>query len=361
MPPSKELTMRDLARIAGVHQSTVSRALRHQSCVTSTTQQRILRLAEKSGYVQNPLISACMTFRRRLHTAKDAHTTLAYVVMVNHYHPDKISWRENISVQYYEGALSQAERRGYQLEPFVIEAGLAAKRPSEILLARNIHGVIVAPLAWEESHLDLDWKHFCAVTIGFSLKEPPLYRVSHDYYQGMLLALEECRKRGRRRIGFAIDEVENERIQGYWISAYLFAQQSYPPSERLVPFMKERGPFDFRAFQRWVAAEKPDSIISIPLFKPCEDWHKAIARLSPPVDGIGLDVHDLDESRPGIHQDRKKIGAASVDLLISLLERNQTGPLERAETLSIAGCWTEGRSQGRDKGTIGITQRIEPR
>jgi len=348
MPPPKELTMRDLARIAGVSQSTVSRALRRESCVTPATQERILHLAEANGYVQNPLVSACMTLRRRLHTGKDAHTALAYVV--THYHPLIKSWRQGSSVQCYEGALRQAERRGYQLEPFVIDAGLTAKRTSQILRARNIRGVIIAPLAWGTSRLELDWKHFCAVTIGFSLKEPPLYRVAHDYYQGMLLALEECRKRGRRRIGFAVDEIENERIQGYWISAYFFAQQSYPPSERLAPFIRKKGPFDFRGFQRWVATERPDSIISLPLITPHASWHEIIVRLdrlSAPVEWINLDINDFEESRAGVYQDHKQIGEASVDLLISLLERNQTGPLDKAHTLSIAGCWTDGPGEDR--------------
>ena len=60
-PPS----MSQLARVAGVHQSTVSRALRRDRSIPAATRQRIQALADKLGYRPHPLVSALVALRRR--------------------------------------------------------------------------------------------------------------------------------------------------------------------------------------------------------------------------------------------------------------------------------------------------------
>ena len=51
------VTLRDVARMAGVHPATVSRALNEEtrSLVNEETAQRVLRTAEKLGYTPNPI------------------------------------------------------------------------------------------------------------------------------------------------------------------------------------------------------------------------------------------------------------------------------------------------------------------
>ena len=53
-PSSKISKMTDIARIAGVNVSTVSRALSGNTRVGRTQRQRILKLARERGYVVNP-------------------------------------------------------------------------------------------------------------------------------------------------------------------------------------------------------------------------------------------------------------------------------------------------------------------
>lgn len=55
--PPTSLQMADIARLAGVSESTVSRALKDSPLIAACTRERIRRLAEEAGYVVNPVAS----------------------------------------------------------------------------------------------------------------------------------------------------------------------------------------------------------------------------------------------------------------------------------------------------------------
>ena len=55
--PPTNLQMADIARLAGVSESTVSRALKDSPLIAARTRERIRRLAEEAGYVVNPVAS----------------------------------------------------------------------------------------------------------------------------------------------------------------------------------------------------------------------------------------------------------------------------------------------------------------
>jgi len=56
--PPNNLQMSDIARLAGVSESTVSRALKDSPMIAASTRERIQRLAEDAGYVVNPVASS---------------------------------------------------------------------------------------------------------------------------------------------------------------------------------------------------------------------------------------------------------------------------------------------------------------
>lgn len=56
--PPTNLQMSDIARLAGVSESTVSRALKDSPMIAASTRERIRRLAEEAGYTVNPVASS---------------------------------------------------------------------------------------------------------------------------------------------------------------------------------------------------------------------------------------------------------------------------------------------------------------
>lgn len=56
--PPNNLRMADVAKLAGVSESTVSRALKDSPLIAETTRERIRRLADEAGYAVNPVASS---------------------------------------------------------------------------------------------------------------------------------------------------------------------------------------------------------------------------------------------------------------------------------------------------------------
>ena len=92
--------MKDVAAVAGVHQTTVSLALRNDSRLSEATRQRVRRIADEMNYRPHPLVSALVTLRRS-RKRRRFHATIAFVVGGQH--------PSSPYEQYLAGARSVAE------------------------------------------------------------------------------------------------------------------------------------------------------------------------------------------------------------------------------------------------------------
>src|SRR5437773_8957359 len=59
----QEISIEDIARVAGVSHSTVSRALRESPLISADTRERIQRLADEMGYMPNAIAQSLQTRR----------------------------------------------------------------------------------------------------------------------------------------------------------------------------------------------------------------------------------------------------------------------------------------------------------
>src|SRR5277367_6384223 len=138
-------TMQDVAREAGVHQTTVSRALRNDSRIPEATRLRVVRTAARLRYRPNPLVSALIALRRARHPARTP-TTLAFVIHTygkrRHYMPHQYTHMAHLA-----GARAAAEEQGYRIEAFSFNLPeMTERRFDEILYARSIPAVIIGSM-----------------------------------------------------------------------------------------------------------------------------------------------------------------------------------------------------------------------
>jgi DNA-binding LacI/PurR family transcriptional regulator len=213
--------MADLARLAGVHPATVSRALRGDRRITAEKRAQILRLAADLDYRVNPLVSALMTARRTRQTPA-LRVSLAFVTKVP---AERVAKFARDFGAILEGARERAKLKGYHVE----ECNLAtfpfsAQRTTEILRHRGIRGLIIAPLHSVHDTLELAWQAFSVVAVGHSWRPAAVHRVAHDHFQGLQLALQACRAAGRRRIGLVLPRRVSEKVGRRWIAADLLDQ-----------------------------------------------------------------------------------------------------------------------------------------
>lgn len=346
--PLRRITLRDIARRAGCHFSTVSLALRNRPGIPPETAARIRRAAAELGYRPDPLLASLSSYRHDGRAGR-YRATLAWVTAF----PTRTGWRdEEIYHEYFLGARDRAQALGYRLQEFWLrEAEMTPARAAQILAARGIEGLIIAPLPVPGGALELDWARFSAVTIGYSLASPALHMVCPNQYRCMKLALDRLLARAYRRIGLVMLRASDDRVDHNWLAGYLVAQQQLAARDRLPPLLPER--WDEAAFAAWLRKHRPDAIVS-----KCAEALPALRRLGyrPPHDIGAALLTRVKPSRDvsGVNEAPLEVGAAAVDYLAGMLHRNERGVPAVPRRLLIEGVWVEGttvRAEPRPAGT----------
>lgn len=330
--------MQDVADFVGLHRTAVSLALRGHPSIPETTRARVRAAAEQLGYRPHPFVSALMSYKRALRTGP-RHVTLAYVTSST---PPGAWKRDRTIPAQFAGAKKRARLLGYQLEEFSLFAnGMTPARADQVLRSRGIVGLVIAPLRHGGDTLPLSWEHFAAVGVAFTLQRPFIPRVGNDHGQSARRAVQECRRRGCRRIGLALQRNIVERVEEQWLAGYLTEhafpeRRAHPP-----PLIAER--LDATTFTPWLRAERPDAVITGGESDSVLEWVRRSGRRVPEeVAVVALDLHVSDGSIAGIDQCSEEIGATVVDTLVGRLYRNERGALSRPLRIHVMGEWIEG-------------------
>ncbi|MDP0497666.1 MAG: LacI family DNA-binding transcriptional regulator [Verrucomicrobiota bacterium JB024] len=329
--------MTDIASEVGCSLMTVSRALRGAPRVADSTRQHIIATAIKLGYRPDPEVSRLMGHLRLNRTAQPE--TIAWITSES----TRDGWQDSPAyTELYTGAQAHAHSIGFQLQPYWLkEKNMTAKRLGSILRNRGIRGVIVGPQPQSCTVIpNLGWEHFAAATCGFSLQEPRLHRACSQQYQALSLAWDELRKRGYRRIGFALSVESNLRTEGMWLSSFL-ARQSTPSPTRfdiIPPLVLEQ--WDDRRFLAWFHQHRPDALIGwsdaaellrkngIPIPQTCAYALINTAGLASPAAGVN---HHMDA-----------LGAAAVDLVAEQLHHHRYGLPAIPKIVMVECSWSDG-------------------
>lgn len=341
--PTPPLSLRALATLTGYSLGTVSMALRGDQRISESTRSLILGAADRHGYTPDALFARRMVNVRQ-RTRGRTPIKLAHVV----------AWRRLESFyanaplrDFRDGAAARAAEYGYELEDFLLdEAAMSPQRLAGILRARSIPGVLLAPTEQLMASLDtadgkarpeLDFTAYA--TIGYTVKIPRISRTVHDHAAALELACAQLRARGYRRIGLVLSENMHHRVHGRWLGGWVCAHADpfSAPRPLVTPDLKSAPLFD-----RWLAEEKPDAIIT-------SDWDEVIAHLKrlglrAPED---LGLVDLQGSsatvdRAAIDQCSREVGAAAVDIILGQINRHERGAPAIPKTVLIAGRWIEG-------------------
>jgi len=356
------VTMRDVAKAAGVSQPTVSRALRNDPRVRTSTRQRIRQLAEEMGYSPNPLVSALMS---QVTPHRHSRTRVSIGVLD--------CWPRTLNsfflTRYREGIQERAAGLGYRIEPLSFsELNGSAQRVRKVLRARGIRGLIVLPVPPETDLSGLDCDGLAVATIDFSLRSPNLHRAAPNYFQGMQLLLSSLSQVGYRRVGYCSLETEDSFVASQWLGALLAWQSRHPSEECLPPHTMADAPAARQhpdywrrsrgKFASWLRRHKPDVVVSNAFF--FLGWIQQLGR-EVPADvafaslGIVSNLPSLPEftnlpidpcsaSITGIDQRQEKVGSAAVDLVVGQFNRNDYGLPNPEKTVLIEGRWVNGET-----------------
>ncbi len=214
-------------------------------------------------------------------------------------------------------------------------------RFSQMIEARGIRGLLVAPVPDTHTSLELNWAAFSTVVLGLTPTMRAFHRVTTDYYQSMLLTMEQCVELGYRRPGLAVRLETIKRLEFRREGAYLAACDRFGIAAPRPLFV---GEWTSDEVARWLEREQPDAVIG-PVLGKLEEFIRASGcRVPADLGLVGLLVPQAGDRLSGVLQDGEVIGAVAIDQLIAAVERNETGLPENPITHTTLGRWNKGRT-----------------
>lgn len=340
MAHSPRITLKQMAVQLGVSHTTVSLALREHPSIPRETRERIKQHAEKVGYRPDPMLASLVAYRRRKEPWH-FHGTLAWLTNF----PRKDEWRETSALGYFEGALRRAEKLGYTIDSFWLqEPELNVQRLRQIVNSRNIRGLLFAPQPRPHVEIQLDMEGLAGVTLGYSLTKPELHVVMNHQFRNMVNLVGHLKKIGIRKIGLALPKANDERVNHNYVAAYLAAAR-FTKGIVAVPYHLPAS-LEAEFFMKWIEKHGPEVVITerrngeriLGFFRN--------AGLSVPKD-IQIAMVNIpyrNDFFSGIDENHEQVGATAVDVLTSMLYRNEYGLPEKPKHTLIDGVWRQGKT-----------------
>lgn len=342
MPQEHPPTIRDVARLAGVHHTTVSRALRNDPHISAETRLRVEAAAAELKYVENPLVSAHMACVRNNRPVSE-QGIVAFLLP----HSSRTYWSQGTH-RLYEGAGQRAAVLGYRIEAFgFADPGVTIKGLERIFRTRAIYGILLSPLYNCDPKLDLTWSNYALVQMGGQSVQPELHRVTTYPFEVTRVCLQKLSELGYSRIGLHVEKKVDVNLKGEWSAALALSQQSLSPSRRVPPLLQES--LDETQFAVWIGKYKPDAVLTLHI--EAKRWIGNLGLKIP--DDIGfahLDWMPDFGNCAGLVQNVHAVAANAVDLVVEQLHHNERGIPKQAKTLLIKGTWIDGatvKQQGR--------------
>ena len=198
----KSVTLKDVARAAGVSYSTVSRALSGSPQIGRDTRERLLRLCDEMGYTKN-YVARSMVMRR---------TELIGLVVPSIDNPF-------MAELAYHAEMS-ARARGYNIMLCNSGPDLRQEKTAVKLLAgRQVDGMLIVPQEHQScAELQPYTEQVPTVFLSEDLRDAPLSCVTTDNAGGAYLAMEYLHSLGHREIlyfGRRSSVTQQLRAQGY--------------------------------------------------------------------------------------------------------------------------------------------------
>ena len=328
-------TLRSLALKAGVHHTTLSRALRNDPRLPETTRQRLIALAKTAGYQTDALRTRCMAALQR---GKAAHApeVIGLLTGKTRFHEGEEPFKafcRNIS--------QRAEELGYRIEElWADEPGMTPARLNKVIRARGIEGIIIPP-SFESPYgkLGLDLTRVACVLHSHAVFEPRLHGVEAHNFPNMLMVIEKLWQLNYRRIGLLLYLGIDKSTSHEWEGAYHYFHAKHPELGTVPVFYSDT--FEDERMLGWVKSSRLEVVVGAYPYH-AEFFRGRGIRVPEELGCVSMGVHPWDLPMAGLDMRAPEIDRAAVDLVVAQLNRNEKGIPRVPRDVLIEGCWHDG-------------------
>jgi len=215
------ITIKDIARIANVSPSTVSKALNSRSDVSLDTQKRIMQIAEEYNFIPS-------AFGRNL---KNKTTESIGVIFCRESKP--LSGNPFYS-RVLEGIEGELALNNYNLVLHLL-ANNTTSSPPKMIKEHQVDGVILVGTMQEEFIVELQNRDIPVVLVDPKVPQENIRQILIDNEYGAFMAIKYLIEHGHKRIGFISGDLErksfHQRFLGYIKALKLY---NIPYDESLI-------------------------------------------------------------------------------------------------------------------------------
>lgn len=317
-PVAHTVTMRDVARAARLSVSAVSLALRNSPKISTECRDAVFRIADQLGYRRDPKITELM---EHLRTARLKRSGSKIALVIPELTRDQLPHYAPV-FDLMKGVGEIATYAGFELETFFLsDPGMSLRRLRQILMARGIKGVVIAPYASGVAKIDFDCTGLCVATAGYSITEPRLHRACPDYLQMMDELIADCTARGYRRVGLVMTYGEAGIGQKLFSSSLLYWQSKIPETDRIPVLPKSQISLD--NLRNWIHRYQPEVIISAATVLPM--LHEIGMDVPRDIAFASIDVTQTPIDAAGADHRYTLVGNEVAKLVLTMLNLNLTG------------------------------------
>lgn len=198
------VTIKDVAKMAGVSISTVSRVINNSKPVSSDITDQVLKVIKETGYVPNPIARSLVTKRSNI---------IGVIV------PD-------ISSLYVGDLLNGIEEisRMYEYDVFLCNTYAESEKELKyikLLMSKSVAGIVFVSEKLEEPQMKLiEESQIPSVYISKNAKDFDVYSIGIDHYQASYDITKYLIDKGKEKIAFLRASIEDnledsERYKGY--------------------------------------------------------------------------------------------------------------------------------------------------
>lgn len=344
MPEFKRpITIKDIAREAGVSTAAVSYALRGNPKVGKETRERIEKIAKELGYQRNPAFAAIGAMAHR-HASSREGLPLGYLRQLdengNDYHGAEI----------IRGVKKRCAQLGYRLESFLLDDFKTPQDFLKLVANRGLSGLILGHLV-DTDLLRTPQLNRCAM-IATSLyrQSLPVHTVRVSRYQGALQALLNTYAHGYRKIlVFQLwhnspMEDDYARYAGTLAAIRQIKEKRETGNDTWIHMVPRPVRSQHEIWKEMIEKYQPDAVIG---FNGSDYYPMRDAGYTNP-DQLGFAVEEMNPNHcvgfnvAGIANCNDEIGGAAVEWIDQLIRLGQFGIPDIAQTKGFEPRWVNG-------------------
>jgi LacI family transcriptional regulator len=337
------MSIRAVARLAGVSATTVSLALHNSPRIPAATRRRILKCAEKVGYRPNAKLSELMA-QMRLRRDRRVEACLGVISLYDQMRP----WLGVPHLQrIFDGMTQRADSLGYRLEPLWLRApGMTCQRFSRVLDARGIQGLLCFGSPNLDDRLPRELDRYAIVTQGVSIKTP-LHRVTSHAYNDMWRALRKISELGYRRPGLVLGDYEGQRSAHAYLCVYLGWCQLNLRDAAPIPVLRLNH-MEEQPFTTWLDQHQPDVIVLAHHYNALPDFSRLLQKMgvrAPRDVGVAVLTQILEGTEySGLQGNQKLVGEWAVEMVVSRIMHGDFGVPTHPRIEMVEMDWIDGKT-----------------